>query len=152
MRRVSLNARRAQDSATSGEIEVILVVFTHPSLDAPLRFSTDNTDRISTDPLIYGTRSTWDDADPLSDPYHFVLAEASVPGDLEEGVSPAQIMLVDLDSRIAEVLRSFTDFATCHMAVVYASTPDTPEAEFRDMKLVSVSGDGNEITLQITRL
>ena len=56
-RRVSLNARQAQIDPVSAEIDVVLIEITHPDLDAPIRLSTDNTERISDEPLIYGTRS-----------------------------------------------------------------------------------------------
>ena len=151
MRRVSLNARAAHDAATTAEIEVALFVIEHADLDAPLRLSTDPGERISTEPLIYGTRSTWDGADPQADPYLFVLASAELPSDLEDAPAAANIVLENVDNDIAALLRSFTDLATIHMAVVLASDPDLTEAEFRDLKLVSSSGDASELTLSISR-
>ncbi len=56
MRRVSLNARTAFDAATTAEVEIAQIMIEHPALDAPVRLSTDPTERISTDPLMYGTR------------------------------------------------------------------------------------------------
>ena len=63
-RRLSLNARQAQIDPVSPEIDVVLIEIAHPDLDAPLRLSTDNTEMISDEPRIYGTRSTWRGADP----------------------------------------------------------------------------------------
>lgn len=59
MRRVSLNARLAQDALGSDEIYVALFEINHPDLEKPIRLSTDNTERLSVEPLYYGTRSTW---------------------------------------------------------------------------------------------
>lgn len=80
-----------------------------------------------------------------------MLASAELPSDLEDAPAAASIVLENVDNDIAEVLRSFTDFATVHMAVVLASDPDQIEAEFRDMLLIAAGGDAAEVTLSISR-
>ncbi len=152
MRRLSLNARAAFDDANSDEVEVALFVFEHPSLSQPVRLSTDPTERIEEDPeLIYGTRSTWMDAEPEDEPYLFILASAELPGDMEDVPAAATIVLENVHQDMAAVLRSFTSRATVHMAVVLASSPDLVEAEWRNLKLVDARGDAGEISLSITR-
>lgn len=151
MRRVSVNARRAFDAASSGEVEVALFSFRHGDLDAPVRLSTDPTARLSIDPLIYGTRSAWDDADPLNTPYLFVLASAEIPGDMEDAPSAATLVLENVDNDIAKLLRSFTSRAEVRMAVVLASSPDVVEVEYRGLQLISSDGDVGEVTLSISR-
>lgn len=150
MRRISLNARLAHDAATTTETEVHLLQFEHASLAAPIRLSTDPTEVISTDPKMYGTVSTWNGGSK-SAPYQFVLASTGVPGEGEDGTIPANIVIENVDRRIAEILRSFTDRATCHMATVLASSPDVIEAEYRDYRLIAAEGDAAEITLEISR-
>ncbi len=150
-RRISLNARVAFDAQTTAETEVALFVFEHESLAAPLRLSTDPTERLSTEPLMYGTRSTWDGADPQTDPYLFVLMSAELPGDLEDAPATSTIVLENVDNDIASVLRSFTNMATVHMAVVLASSPDLIEIEYRGMKLLSSEGNADEVRLMIGR-
>lgn len=152
MRQVSLNARTAHDAATTAEVEVILFMFDHPSLAAPIRLSTDPTERISTDPLIYGTRSSWMGADPATEPFLFVLASATLPGDLEEGTSAAEITLDNVDAGIAETLSSITDRAAAHVAAVMASTPDLAEVEYRDLRLIESNVDAGTVTLQLSRI
>lgn len=151
MRLVSLNARTAYDAATTDEVEVALFVFTHPTLSAPVRLSTDPTERLSTEPLAYGTRSMWMDADPATDPYQFVLASAAMPEDHEDGPGAAEIVLDNVDARLAETLRAITNRATVHMAIVFASSPDVIEAEFRNLSLMSADADIDRIVLQISR-
>lgn len=151
MRNLSLNARRAHDEPFEDDPEIALFVITHPALDAPVRLSTDPTERLSEDPLIYGTRSRWDGADPARDPYLFVLASAEQPGDLEDAPAAGRITLENVDNRIAETLRGFTNRAMVHMAVVLGSSPDHPEAEYRDMRLMSASGDAGEVQLVFSR-
>lgn len=151
MRRLSLNARLAQDAPASSEIHVVLLEITHPALTAPIRLSTDNTERISDEPLVYGTRSTWRGADPAADPFLWVVASALVPSDIEDAPAASTIILENLDSRMAALLRSFTDAASLSMAVVLASSPDLIEAEWTGLQLVSAEVTAGEITLQFSR-
>ncbi|TNF16836.1 MAG: hypothetical protein EP320_00825 [Rhodobacteraceae bacterium] len=150
-RSLSLNARLALEGITSDEVEVVLIEISHPSLPALIRLSTDNTERLSEDPLIYGTRSTWRGADPATEPFQWILAEAVVPGDQDDAPASAQLVLDNLDAQITEVLRSYTDLATVNLAVVLADTPDVIEAEFLDLKLVSAEGTDASVTLTLSR-
>lgn len=70
MRRLSLNARMMQDDLVSDQIYVVLIEIDHPELPRPIRLSTDNADRIQADPPIYGTRSSWRGANPITDPIY----------------------------------------------------------------------------------
>ncbi len=151
MRRLSLNARLAQDADLSDEVHAVLLQIEHPMLAAPIRLSTDNTERISTEPLVYGTRSDWRGADPALEPFLWVVASALLPSDLDETPATATIILENLDSSMAVLLRSFTDVATLHMAVVLASSPDLIEAEWTDLQLLTAEITGAEITLQFSR-
>lgn len=151
MRTISLNARTAAASASSPEIEIALLCIEHAGLDAPLRLSTDPTERLSIAPLAYGTRSRWMGADPSADPYLFVALSAELPSDLEDAPASARLVMANLDARIAETLRSFVDRPTVHLAVVLASSPDTPELEFLDMRIMSAEGDANQISIEISR-
>jgi len=148
MRRVSLNARAAQDAAASDEVEVLLVRITHPDLDEPIRLSSDPTERISVEPLAYGTRSAWGGTVAV---HWFVLASTVVPDDVDDAPAAATMILEAVDRDIASALRSTTARATVAMAVVLASSPDVVEAEWTDLQLVSAEGDAGEIRLSISR-
>jgi hypothetical protein len=150
-RALSLNARLAQDEVTSAEIEVVLIEISHPSLPALIRLSTDNTERLSDDPLMYGTRSSWRGADPQAEPFLWILASAVIPGDQDDAPASAQLVLDNLDAQITEVLRSYTDLASVNLAVVLAETPDVIEAEFLDLKLVAAEGTDASVTLSLSR-
>lgn len=151
MRRVSLNARTAFDAATTSEVEVALIMIEHPELDAPLRLSTDPSERLSIEPLMYGTRSTWMDSDPVSDPFLFVLASVELPSDLEDAPAAATIIVENVDSDIVELMRSFTDRPKVHIAVVMASSPELIEVEFRGMVMTGSSGNASEISITVSR-
>ncbi|MES0879704.1 hypothetical protein [Roseibium sp. SCP14] len=151
MRRVSLNQRLSFEEGSTEEIEVALFVFEHEDLDEPVRISTDPTEELSLDPLIRGTRSTFNGANPAHQPYQFALVSTDLPSDMEDAPAAATLTLENVDSDMAELLQSITTRATVHMAIVLASSPDLIEAEFRGMKLLSAEGDASEITLSISR-
>lgn len=150
MRRVSLNARTAFDAQQTGEVEVALFQFDIPD-DEPVRLSTDPTSRISGDPLIYGTRSSWMGANPATEPYLFVLASAEVPGDQEDAPAAATLVLENVDNDIAQTLRSITRPITVQIAVVMASSPDLVEVEYQSLLMISAEGDAGEVAIQISR-
>jgi len=150
-RRLSLNARLALDAPASGEIEAALFLIEHPDLEAPIRLSTDNTERLSDDPLMYGTRSTWRGANPLTEPFLWIIASAVLPGDAEDAPASAQIVVENLDAEMVTLLRSFTEPAEISIAVIMAGTPDLIEAEWGGLQLTSADITAGEIVLTISR-
>ncbi|WP_226779503.1 hypothetical protein [Oceaniglobus trochenteri] len=151
MRRVSLNARTARDAATTEAVEVLLLHIEHPALSAPLRLSSDPTERLSTDPLVYGTRSTWMSGEGGPTPHLFVVASAEVPGDLEDAPAAATIVVDAGNAETGQLLRSFIDRPVVHMAVVLATSPDLVEVEYRGLRIVEVEGNAAEVSLSISR-
>lgn len=150
-RRVSLNYRLSMDASETDQVEVVLIHITHPELSGPIRLSTDPTSRLSVEPLTYGTRSTWKDSDPLTEPFEFVVAAAQMPDDNEDTPPAAQLVFAALDAGLAASLRSTNLPATVSMAVVLASAPDLVEFEIGGLKLVEAGGDAAEITLNLSR-
>jgi hypothetical protein len=151
MRRVSLNARQAQDAVGSDEIEVALMYITHPLLEEPVRLSTDNTERLSDEPLMYGTRSTWMGSDPDTEPFLFVLVDTILPSDLDDAPASGNLIIENVDNDIAKTLRSFTDLATMHVAVVLASSPSLVELEYLDLKITNAEIDADTVRLDFSR-
>lgn len=149
MRRLSLNARTALDADATDEIYVVLLRFTHPSLDKPVFLSTDPTERLSVEPLMYGTYSSW--LNPDGEPFLFILASTMVPDDKEDAPAAATVILETVDKDMATVLRSIKDRATVDMAVVLASSTDVIEAEWTGLRLMTANGNASEITLLISR-
>lgn len=148
-RSISLNSRLSHDAEATDELEVVLLLLTHPDLDEPIRLSTDPTERLSVDPLAYGTRSTWQTDD--DSPFLFVLASALLPDDQEDTPAASTITLEAVDNRIAEQLNSTIERATVDLAVVLASSPDQIEFESRGLKLIESSGNALEINLKLSR-
>ena len=151
MNRISLTTRLAHDAASTDAVEIALFYIEHPELGAPIRLSTDPTERISTDPLIYGTRSSWKGANVVTEPYLFVVASAELPSDLEDAPAAAAIILDNLDSTVTELLRSFTEPATVSMCVVMSHSLDLPEVEYTGMVMTSVNGAIGELSIELSR-
>lgn len=152
MRRLSLNARAAMDEVGTDALFVVLLEITHPELEGgPIRLSTDNAERISIDPLIYGTRSTWRGANPVTQPFYWIIASALLPSDQADTPAAAQIAVENLSSEMVMLLRSFRTPATVNLAVVLAGTPDLIEAEYLDLQLLSADITDAEILLSISR-
>ena len=151
MRRVSLNTRLAQDAVGSDVIYVALFEINHPELEKPIRLSTDNTERLSADPLYYGTRSTWRGANPVTDPYLWVIASVLLPSDQEDMPAAGTLILENLDAEMVRLVRSYKDIATLHLAVVLADSPNLLEAEYTNMEIASTDIDAGEIVLSYGR-
>lgn len=151
MRLLSLNARLAEDAESSAEIWVTLLKIEHEALDRPVRLSTDNTERISSNPPAYGTRSTWLTDDTEADPFLFIFLSTLVPSDLDDAPISANFVIDNISSDIASALLSVPRKATIHMAVVLASQPNTVEAQWLDMRLDDVRITAGEVTLSFSR-
>lgn len=149
MRRVSLNARTAIDATASEEVEVVLVKISHDELEEPILLSSDPTERLSIEPLAYGTRSTWNGS--AGSPFWFVLMSTLLPDDQEDQPQAATLALEVVDHDMAKLLRSTTKRATVDVAVVLASSPDLVEAEWLGLELITAEGDSAEIKLSISR-
>lgn len=148
MRENSLNARHHHDDPYSSNTEIFLIKISHPDLSSPIRISTDPTERLTLEPVTYGTKSAWLTDD--ESPFQFVLASAQWPDDVE-GVPPtAQIVIRSVGNDVIKILRSTTNRASVDFAVVLVETPDMTEAEYIGLELIGVEGDATEITLQIT--
>uniref|UniRef100_UPI003D6BBD61 hypothetical protein n=1 Tax=Pelagimonas sp. TaxID=2073170 RepID=UPI003D6BBD61 len=146
-----ITARRDFDAAHSSDVGVVLMQFEHPEDGSVLRVSSDPTERLSVDPLLYGTRSTWLGANPVTEPFLFLTLGVEWPGDQEEAGFEARLILSNFDSQTVQTLRSFTRPAVADLAHVMASTPDLVEVEARDLMLVASDIDADRIELTLSR-
>lgn len=124
--------------------------FEHEDLAAPIRISSDPTERLSTDPLRYGTRSTWNNANPATEPYQFLAASFEVPGDQEDAPATVRLVLDMFDASLVKQLRSIATQATAHLALVFSETPNTVELEYRGLRVLSIDY-GEQLTITASR-
>ena len=148
-RETSYNARLAQEDQQSAEIEVVLFIIEHPDIDGGiLRLCSYPATRVSVEPLLYGTYSTWRTED--GSPFLFTIMEPIVPDEKDDAPAQASLALELLDSDMGDVLTSTTERATCHIAVVMASSPDVPEAEWLNLLMTSADVDSSRALLRFS--
>jgi hypothetical protein len=149
-RTLSLTARSHGQAAQPEDVEVVLMQFDHDDLDAPIRISSDPTERLSTEPLRYGTRSSWNGTDPQAAPFYFLAAGFELPGDQEDAPAAVRIVLDLFDATLVTLLRSVSTQGTAHLAIVFAASPDTVEIEFRDLRITTVEY-GEQLVITCSR-
>lgn len=142
MRTISLTMRRALAVQDSGEVAVVLLTISHPMLPAPIRVSSDPTQRLSLTPVQYGTVSR-------GQTYLFCPLSVSLPDDVGERAPAAQIQIENVSRDLIALARSTATRATVRLELVLASTPDTVEVPFPQFDLGSVSYTADAITLEL---
>ena len=140
----SITARTAFNAPAAEEVGVVLAKVTHPDLDEPVYLSSDPTERLSTDPLIYGTRRSGQD-------WLFVFMGAMVPDDQKDVPPRASLVFDNVRREIVDQLRSIITPVSVDLTVVLASDPENVEAQYTDLKGVKAGGEANQITLEISR-
>ncbi|MEN2979992.1 hypothetical protein P7L78_09230 [Tistrella bauzanensis] len=157
MRRVSLNVRASQEALTDDQVQVVLIEIRHPLLTGDpvfgdaIRLSTDNADEIQRDPHVRGTRSSWRGANPITQPFIWVMASALVPSDIDDQPAQARLVLETIDPAMIDICRSFRTPATVTMGVGFASTPDAMEQEWTQLQLTTADASAGEIVLSMSR-
>lgn len=141
---ISFTQRAAAHAEVSGEIEVVLLTITHPDLAAPIRLSSDPTEKLSLDPLGYGTISG-------GHQYDFVLMSAVLPDDIEGNPAAASFLFENVDADMAAVLRSIGSPASINIKLVLASAPDTIEIEYNELQAIKGSYDASQVTIDVSR-
>lgn len=147
MTTISLNMREAMNAQNSGGvIPAALFTVNHDDLDGPLRLSTDPTERITTDPLVYGTVSR-------GDTYYFVPMEAVVPGEGPDSPQDSRLRFGNVGQardQLLELLRSTSTPASVKIELVAADTPDTVERSWPALDLTGLGYAAETIDVSLT--
>ncbi len=141
---ISLNARAELQAGRSSAVPILLVTITHPSLTAPIRLSTDPTERFSVEPLVYGTRSG-------GNQYLFVLLSAILPDDMPNTSPQTTLALANIDSGLSASLRSITSPCWVDLTVVLASAPDDILEQYTGLRGRRGSSNAAQVSLEISR-
>lgn len=146
-----LDVRVGEDASHHDKLAIALIVLRSEGLDKPLRVSSDNTNRLSAEPLIYGTRSTWqtgrEDGGP--EEYLFISMLVRPPDDPDNGLPNASITIVDGDGSIRKQIRGARGEVLVDMAVVMRSDPNTPVDFWTGMRLSDANGQGSFLSFEI---
>ncbi len=142
-RTLSLGMREAMNAQETGEVSVALLTLEHPSFPDPLRLSSDPTERLSEEPLTYGTVSR-------GETYIFCPMGVSLPDDLGERAPAARLMVENVSRELVAVLRDIASPGTARLEIVLASSPDDVEIEYPAFDIVRAQYNANTITLELS--
>ena len=143
----SLNARESAIAEHDGDVPVALLTIDHEDMEEPLRISTDPTQRLSDDPLRYGTMHQ-------GVAYYYALVAVPLP---EQGQDAADTVPVTIDivtPEMAAIPASVASPASVDIVQVMAGSPDTIEFAWLDPEVRSASVDTEQgvITLEVGRM
>lgn len=128
MRSLSSTALASAFAENTGEVWLLLVTITHPSLSSPLYF-VNNNEAVTSRSNIYV-------------PYPFTV---EMPGEDSENLGEARLRLDNIDQSVVRAIREMTSPPSLTLEVVLASQPDTVEASFSGMVLRNAAYDAQAI-------
>jgi hypothetical protein len=143
MRILSLNFRKAIFAQESGEVPVFLVTITHPDLEAPIFLSTDPTERLSLDPLVYGTTSRGDE-------YLYVGMAVTLPDEQDKNPPASKLVISNTTRQLIPLARSVTSPPSVKIEAVLASSPDTVELAVPALDMVGLTYDAGQLTFSLS--
>lgn len=124
---------------SEGLVCAALVTLTHAT-EGIARISTDPTQRVTTDPIAYGTVSR-------GETYLFAPVEIILPLDEPESEPASRLSITNVDRRLVTLIRSVEGGITATIELIDPADPDTVQREFSDLEVVSASYDAQEITI-----
>lgn len=136
----SLDARQAGYAETTDGFWITLLTFSHPDLPEPVLLSSDRTQRITDDPLVYGTVSRGDN-------YLWVPMGVLYPGDDGQSAPEFKIVLDAIDREMFAVIRASATPATAKIETVWWADVDTPEETYDGFEVQSAPYDISQITV-----
>lgn len=149
MRTMSYDFRRTLRDPETGEYPIVLVIIRHESLDEPVRISSDDTERLSDDPVTYGTVSAAEGGAPCT--YSHVLMTQLLPDDEEGQPLAAQLRIEDVEADVGPLLEGIIGGITVDMLVVSSASPDHVEIAYLGLDLTSAQGGDGAIILSAGR-
>lgn len=141
-RTLSLTLRTAVNAEHTGEVVVFLLTVEHTSLVDPLRFSSDPTERLDDDPLVYGTTSRGEE-------YTFLPMSVVMPEDSAEAPPAMRIVLDNVSRELIPLLRSISTPPQVTVELVLASAPDSVEVTWPEFDLVNITYDAQQISADL---
>lgn len=142
--KVSMEAQKVLYQEETGDYPILLLTIDHPSLDDPIRISTDSTERssLTTDEqVVYCTISN-------NLEYVFYPVEITLPSEDETKAPTVTMSIANTGKQIVDIVRSFPTSPTVRMDLVLGSNPDKIEGSFSgfkfetiDIDIMTISGD-----------
>ncbi|MBB3297906.1 MULTISPECIES: DUF1833 family protein [unclassified Rhizobium] len=138
-RNVSDRFREVVYAQETDEVVICLLTVTHEDLGTPIYLSSDPTERLSDDPLIYGTNSRGNE-------YLFLPFEFTLPDDDSDSPPRVQLSMDNTDRSLVTILRSIATPADIKVELVLASDLSTIEIQLPALQLSDVTMDDGRIS------
>jgi hypothetical protein len=143
MRYVSVDMRALLQGANDDDdVGVLLATITHPDLEEPIRFSSDNKDVISIDPYVRGTR--------VGEIEYFHSIRGVRLPEATDASPRGELVIDDLDGSRARAVRTLSaEPPAISMVIVRASRPDLVEIDVGEWEIVEVSTKAGALIIGI---
>lgn len=143
MRVLSLNFRHALFDLASGEVPIFLLTISHPSLDNPIYLTTDATERLSTDPLTYGTVSR-------GTTFLYAGIDVTIPNEQDKSPPAAKLTIANVSRDLIPLARSINTPPTVMIEAVLASAPDDVEMNWPALDMSNLTYDAATLQFDLT--
>lgn len=144
-RQLSSAFLRGAFAQETGICPVMLMTITHDALSAPIRISSDPTERLSETAadVIYGTRSRGQE-------FIFFPVTVTLPSDEDEGPQNMKVEIDNVKRELTGILRSIQGPPRVSTEIVLADSLDVVEGVWPDFLLTQATYDATTITGTLT--
>ncbi len=130
-RSTSGNFRAAAFAGETDEVVICLLTITHAEMAAPVRLSSDPTERIADNPVTYATTSR-------GEIFLFLPFQFTLPSDQNDVPPRVAISLDNADRALIGLLRTVSSPLQVKVEIVLGSSPDEVEVDLPIMQLSEV--------------
>lgn len=141
-RTTSANFRSAAFAQDTDEVVVCLLTITHESMAEPIRLCNDPAERLSTEPLTYGTTSR-------GETFLFLPFAFTLPTDRDDTPPRVAITLDNVERGIIGLLRSIATPLEVTVEIVLAASPDVVEVQLPAMQMSDITYNVENITANL---
>lgn len=139
----SLNFRSAAMAQDTEVVSIVLLVISHADIDGgPIRLSSDPTERITTDPLVYGTRSN-------GAVYDYCGMSIMIPDKPEEALAGTTLTLDNVNQLFGPVVGEVRTPATVDILIVTSEDTDIVEDSWPGMESGLMTVNASTLRVEI---
>lgn len=143
MRILSLNFRQALFAQEASDVPIFLLTITHSALADSILLTTDPTERLSTDPLVYGTTSRGQE-------YLFAGVDITLPDEQDRKPPTSRLSVENVTRSLIPLARSVATPAKVLIEAVLASDADVVETTFAEFDMTNLVYDTSVLTFDLT--
>lgn len=143
MRILSLNFRKALFAQESGEVPIFLLTITHKTLTAPILLTTDATQRLTTDPLAYGTISRG-----LT--FKYAGVDITLPNEEDRAPPASKLTVQNVTRDLIPLARSISSPPSIKIEAVLQSALDAVEMTWPALDMTNLNYDMATLTFDLT--